>query len=273
MISFLTDYGLYDGFVAACHGVIARIAPDERITDITHLVPARDIRRGAAVLAETVPYLPDGSVHVAVVDPGVGTGRRAVVLVSARGDLLVGPDNGLLPEAAGALGGLVAAYEIKSPAVLAARVSHTFHGRDVFCPAGAHLAAGTPVAEVGPELDPASLVRLHAPVCRRDPATGEVVGEVRTVDHFGNVQTAIGAGPLAESGLVPGPGAAVLLRLTGRAQPLRVPFGRTLGDVPPGELVAFLDSAGLFTVAVNCGDGASRLGVRPGSTVVVSTAR
>lgn len=113
-ISLTTDYGLTDGFVAACHGVIARIAPSARVIDVTHLVPPADVRRGAAVLAQTVPYLPVG-VHVAVVDPGVGTTRRGVALATP-GGLLVGPDNGLLPDAAAALGGVTAAVELTEPA-------------------------------------------------------------------------------------------------------------------------------------------------------------
>ncbi|MEV4390309.1 SAM-dependent chlorinase/fluorinase, partial [Micromonospora sp. NPDC049580] len=165
-VSLTTDYGLTDGFVAACHGVIARIAPAARVIDVTHLVPPADVRRGAAVLAQTVPYLPVG-VHVAVVDPGVGTARRGVALATP-GGLLVGPDNGLLPDAAAALGGVTAAVELTEPRWLAARVSGTFHGRDVFAPVAARLALGAPLAEAGPAVDPDGLVRLPPAVVARD---------------------------------------------------------------------------------------------------------
>ncbi|MEV1147882.1 SAM-dependent chlorinase/fluorinase, partial [Micromonospora sp. NPDC049799] len=146
-ISLTTDYGLADGFVAACHGMIARLAPTARVIDVTHLVPAADVRRGATVLAQTVPYLPAG-VHVAVVDPGVGTERRGVVLDTPDG-LLVGPDNGLLLDAAAALGGIRVAAELANAEWFAPRVSATFHGRDVFAPVAARLALGAPLTGAG----------------------------------------------------------------------------------------------------------------------------
>ena len=160
-ISFTTDYGRRDGFVAACHGAIAKIAPAARVIDITHEIPPGDVARGAVVLAQTVGDLPT-SVHVAVVDPGVGTARRPVAL-RAPGGLLVGPDNGLLIWAAEALGGVAEAVELRNPAWLAPKVTRTFHGRDIFAPVAARLAAGQPLSEAGPAIDPADLVRLPAP--------------------------------------------------------------------------------------------------------------
>ena len=139
-LSFLTDYGLEDGFVAACHGVAARIAPHASIIDVTHLVPPGDIRRGAAVLAQTVPYLPP-AVHVAVVDPGVGTARRGVA-VAAGDSVFVGPDNGLLSWAVTASGGAARAFSLTNRELWLARVAATFHGRDIFMPVAAHLAGG-----------------------------------------------------------------------------------------------------------------------------------
>jgi S-adenosylmethionine hydrolase len=139
-LSFLTDYGLDDGFVAACHGVAATIAPSVRIIDITHLVPPGDVRRGAAVLAQTLPYLPRG-VHVAVVDPGVGTGRRGVA-VQVGESILVGPDNGLLSWAVTRAGGASSAYQLTNGELWLHPLSPTFHGRDIFIPVAAHLAAG-----------------------------------------------------------------------------------------------------------------------------------
>ncbi|WP_376701403.1 SAM hydrolase/SAM-dependent halogenase family protein [Micromonospora carbonacea] len=253
-ISLTTDYGLADGFVAACHGVIARLAPAVRVIDVTHLVPPADVRRGAAVLAQTVPYLPVG-VHVAVVDPGVGTARRGVALATP-GGTLVGPDNGLLPDAAAALGGVTAAVELTNPDWLAPRVSRTFHGRDVFAPVAARLAAGAPLADAGPAVDPAGLVRLPEPVVRAEP--GGFAAEVLTVDHFGNVQLAAPGDRLA-----PLP---ARLRVAGRA----AAHGRTFGDAPPGALVAYVDSAGLVAAAVNGGRAANVLGVAPGDLVTVT---
>ncbi|GAB3173067.1 hypothetical protein FHX75_1457 [Micromonospora palomenae] len=252
-ISLATDYGLADGFVAACHGVIARIAPAVRVIDVTHLVPAADVRRGSAVLAQTVPSLPY-AVHVAVVDPGVGTARRGIALITP-GGLLVGPDNGLLLAAAEALGGLTAAVELTNPEWLAPEVSRTFHGRDVFAPVAARLALGAPPADAGPPVDPATLVRLPEPVLRRD-ADG-FTAEVLTVDHFGNVQLAAGADLLAT---VP-----PTTRVAGRA----AVRGRTFADAPAGALVLFVDSANLLAVAVNGGRAADLLGVAPGDVVTV----
>src|SRR6516225_9528136 len=149
-LSFLTDYGLEDGFVAACHGVSARIAPHADIIDVTHLIPPGDVRRGAAVLAQTVPYLPP-AVHVAVVDPGVGTGRRGVA-VAAGDSVFVGPDNGLLSWAVTASGGAVRAFSLTNRALWLDSVSATFHGRDIFMPVAAHLAADTDLAAAGEEI-------------------------------------------------------------------------------------------------------------------------
>ncbi|MFF5171098.1 S-adenosyl-l-methionine hydroxide adenosyltransferase family protein [Micromonospora sp. NPDC000089] len=256
-ISLTTDYGLTDGFVAACHGVIGRIAPAVRVIDVTHQVPPADVRRGATVLAQTVPHLPYG-VHVAVVDPGVGTDRRGVALV-APGGLLVGPDNGLLLPAAAALGGVTAAVELTNPDWLAPTVSRTFHGRDVFAPVASRLALGAPAAQAGPAVDPAALVELPPPVLR-----GEADGftaEVLTVDHFGNVQLAAGADLLAgqpETATVDGRPAVV---------------GATFADVPAGALVLLVDSADRLAVAVNGGRAADLLGVAPGDLVTVRSGR
>ncbi|KRV51202.1 hypothetical protein AQ490_02910 [Wenjunlia vitaminophila] len=266
--SFLTDYGLQDGFVGACRGVIATIAPGVVVIDISHLVPPQDVRRGAAVLADTVPSLPPGTVHIAVVDPGVGTARRPVAVATARGDLLVGPDNGLLPPAAEALGGVVAAHTLTNPELMAASPSSTFHGRDVFAPVAAHLALGVGLADTGPAIDPADLVRLPVPRCRLDSAAGLAEGEVVTVDRFGNVQTSLGQQMLLALGLRPGQ----RLRLRVGAEPGggEVPYATTFGEVPRGALVGFVDSSGRFALAVNGGSAEARLGLSPGDPVTVT---
>lgn len=262
-ITFTTDYGLADGFPAVCEGVIARIAPDARVLHVTHQVPAQDVRRGAEVLAQAVPYLPS-AVHLAVVDPGVGTARRAVALATL-GGALVGPDNGLLVPAADALGGVVAAVELTE--FLLEPVSATFHGRDVFAPAAAHLALGRPLTELGPELDPAGLIRLPVPLTSAVP--GRLTTEVLGVDGFGNVQLAAGAADLDAAGAVPG--RRVHVEIGGRSVEARV--GRTFADVPPGSAVVLLDSAARVAVAVNGGSAAAVFGGRVGEAAVVLVER
>jgi S-adenosyl-L-methionine hydrolase (adenosine-forming) len=261
-VTLLTDYGLEDGFVAACHGVIASICPPARIIDITHLVPPGDVRRGAAIMAQTVPYLPVG-VHVAVVDPGVGTRRRAIAV--ATGDrVFVGPDNGVLSWAA--TGPDVRAWELTERALWREPVSATFHGRDVFAPVAAHIAAGRDVATVGPELDPDDLVRLPPP--SRTVRDGTAEGEVVTVDRFGNVQLSLTGPDLEAIGARRGEAVSV----TAGRHSLRMPYGETFGSVPPGELVAYTDATGLVALAVNGGNAAQRLGLPPGARVRVTAA-
>ncbi|GID25861.1 SAM hydrolase/SAM-dependent halogenase family protein [Paractinoplanes brasiliensis] len=251
-ISLTTDYGTFDGFVAACHGSIARIAPDVRVIDVTHHVPPADVARGAAVLAQTAPHLPP-SVHVAVVDPGVGTSRRGIVVTTANG-LLVGPDNGLLIWAAEALGGVEAAHEISANGA----VSSTFHGRDVFAPAAARLALGGKPSEAGPEIDKDSLVRLPDPAVT--VGDGWLEAEVLTVDRFGNVQLA------ATGEMLRGLGNELVVNGTVSAH-----LGRTFADVVQGDLLVFEDSAGHVAIAVNNGRAVVVLSVRPGDVVKVAT--
>jgi S-adenosyl-L-methionine hydrolase (adenosine-forming) len=261
-LTFITDYGLEDGFVGACHGVAARIAPGVRVIDITHLVQPGDVRRGAAVLAQTIPYLPP-AVHVAVVDPGVGTARRGVA-VKAGDSILVGPDNGLLSWAIAAKGGGEQAFQLTNGDLWLHPVSPTFHGRDIFMPVAAHLAAGKDPSSAGDEIDLAELVTLPAPTSRvRD---GEAEGEVMSVDRFGNVQLSIVAADIGALGV--GFGSQVVVR-AGRRQ-LTVPFLETFAAVAPGEIVAFTDSAGLISLAVNAGDAAQQLGLPPGAHVRLS---
>lgn len=260
-IGFLSDYGLTDGFVGVCHGVIATTAPCVRVIDVCHEVPSGDLRRGSALLAQSAPFLPPG-VLLAVVDPGVGTRRRALVL--AAGDsYLVGPDNGLLLPAARALGGVTAAFEITAPQVQRRPVAATFHGRDVFAPVAARLAVGMDPAQVGPAVPVEDLVRLRKPVARLTPHRLE--GEVLTVDRFGNVQTSLAAALLADGGLREGTALTVHCR-TGE---LRVPFARTYGDVAPGDLVGYIDSAGLFALALNADSASTEYDLYPGDPVAL----
>ena len=255
-VSFTTDYGSSDAFVGICKGVLAGIAPHARVLDVTHAIGAQDVRRGASVLASAVPYLPP-SVHVAVVDPGVGTARRGVVVV-AGASVLVGPDNGLLVPAADALGGVSGCFELTEPRFRLPVVSATFHGRDIFAPAAAHLANGERPAAFGAEVDPDSLVRLAAPVSR--VADGVVEAEIVGVDHFGNVQLAAGPDALATLGT-----SAIVEFGQSRFE---VTVGRTFGDVPVGELLVHVDAAGAVAIAVNGGSAAAVLGGESGLVVV-----
>jgi S-adenosylmethionine hydrolase len=253
MISFTTDYGLSDGFVAACHGVLARLAPTTRVLDITHLIPPGDIRRGAAILAQTVPSLPVG-VHLAVVDPGVGTSRRPVALATRDGSHLVGPDNGLLLPAAEALGGPAIAVHLTNPEWFAPRISSTFHGRDIFAPVAARLATGALLRDAGPEID--DLVTL--PPLHVEYTPGRLSADVLTVDHFGNVQL---AAPAALLSTVP---ADV------HVNDIPARHTSTFAEAEPHALVVLADSAGYVAVAVNGGDAATRLSLAPGARVTIT---
>jgi hypothetical protein len=254
-ISLTTDYGRSDGFAAALHGVIARIAPTVRVIDVTHDVRPGDVARGAAVLAQTVPDLPV-SVHVAVVDPGVGTVRRAIALATD-GGLLVGPDNGLLLPAADALGGITEAVELTKRDWHHETVSATFHGRDIFAPVAARLATGAPLRDAGSLVAAADLVRLPPPVV--ELGDGVIEAEVLTVDRFGNVQLAATAHDLdrlGENVLVSG---------------LRAVRAATFGDAPHGSLIVFGDSAGHAAVAINGGRAVVALGIEPGDVLRIAT--
>jgi S-adenosylmethionine hydrolase len=251
VITFLTDYGLEDPFVGVCHGVIARLCPSARVIDLTHGVARGDVRGGALVLREALPYLPVG-VHLAVVDPGVGGERRAVAVALADGRVLVGPDNGLLALSFEMGGGVVEAVDIgRSPFALSP-ISATFHGRDIFAPVAARLAGGATLAEAGEPCDPGGLVTLELPRPRVEDDV--LVAHAVYVDRFGNVQLdAEGQEFHARSG----GGVAVSVR--GESWPAVVV--RTFADVPVGELIVHEDSSGRLALAVNQGSAVDRLGV------------
>lgn len=257
-IVFLTDYGWSDAFVGICHGVMARIAPDARVIDLTHSVPRQDILRGAVELARAVPYMPPDAVYVAVVDPTVGSTRRAVA-VAAGAALLVGPDNGVLSLAWDALGGPTDPVEITNPDIVLAPVSRTFHGRDVFAPAAAHLAAGTPLADLGPAIDPASLERLDVPGPMVAP--GAVGARVTATDGFGNVQLNATEVDLDAAGVA---GGRVLI-VNGR----HLPRAGTFAELPEREPGLIIDSDGHLAIVVNRGNAAVMLGLAAGDAVVV----
>lgn len=265
-IVFISDFGLDDEFVGTCHGVIARISPGSRVIDLTHGVPPQDVVRAALILAESVPFMPGDAVYLAVVDPGVGTRRRAVAVRSRRGPLLVGPDNGVLSLAWDRLGGAAGAFEITSESVLLPAASRTFHGRDVFAPAAAHLAAGMRPEELGGPVDTGSL--NSARVTEPQVHDGRIHGEVLGVDRFGNVQLNVREGHLAEAGL--DQAGSVRVRTVERAMTVR--RVATFGDVEAGEFAALTDSRGWLAVIRTGGSAAQTLRLELGDPVVVEAA-
>lgn len=260
-ITFISDYGLTDPFVGICHAVMARIAPHVQVIDLTHGVTRHDVTGGALALADCAPYLPRG-VHLAVVDPGVGTERRAVALTAGQ-HVLVGPDNGLLLPAAERLGGVDGAWELVTPAYRLEPLSATFHGRDVFAPAAAHLARGVPPTELGPARDPVGLTRLDLPGARRDE--GRLEAAVVGVDGFGNVALSALGEDLAAVGLDAGDTVAV--EVGGGSTTATV--ARAFADVPDDVLALLVDSTGRVALAVNGGDAARLLDAHPGSAVAI----
>ena len=259
-VTFLSDFGLQDDFVGTCHGVIKRIAPDAEIIDITHGIPPQQVLQGALVLANTLPYMPAG-VHLAVVDPGVGGARRALALHDAEGRHYVGPDNGLLLPAADRFGGVATAHELANPDYALQPVSRTFHGRDLFAPAAAHLARGVPLSDLGPPIAVDALVRLDVP----EPDVGalEIGATVLYVDRYGNVQLNLTRAHLDGAGLVPG--TRVELEVDGARHD--VVAARTFADAPAGTPILYEDSYRNVALAVSSGNAAERYGARPGEPV------
>jgi S-adenosyl-L-methionine hydrolase (adenosine-forming) len=259
VISFMTDYGLADGFVGVCHGVIARGCPDARVIDLTHEIPRHDVHSGALVLAASIEYLPERAVHLAVVDPGVGSGRRAVALGGESGARFVGPDNGLLAAAVRAAGGAADAVEIGRSSFALAGASATFHGRDLFAPVAAALAAGVALGEVGEPIEPASLAaltRTHA--SREDHA---LVAHVQYVDQFGNLQLDAEAPDIS---WITAAGALAVSSLAWDHPPQAIRHGVTFADVEAGDLVLYEDAHRRPAIAVNRGSAAQRLGLAVG---------
>jgi S-adenosyl-L-methionine hydrolase (adenosine-forming) len=263
-IVFLSDYGFQDEYVGVCHGVIARIAPDAPVVDLTHAVPPHDVLRGALVLAASIRYMPGDAVYIAVVDPGVGTIRKGVAVRTASGADLVGPDNGLLAPAWEGLGGAVRAAEITSERVLLRPVSPTFHGRDVFAPAAAHLATGMALEELGPDVPVDDLARLWVP--EPDAIPDGLRTSVLAVDRFGNVQLAARPNDLEAAGLAD----ASAVRVSTTHRSLIVPRVRTFADLAQGQVGLSTDSAGFLALVVNLGSAAFELGLEAGSEVVLA---
>ena len=260
-VCFLTDFGLTDDFVGTCHGVIKRIAPDAQIIDVTHGVPRQAILQGALILANTLPYMPPG-VHLAVVDPGVGGPRRALALRDRSGRFFVGPDNGLLIPAA-ERAGIEEARELANPAYALETVSRTFHGRDLFAPAAAHLAAGVPLEELGPPLDVELLVRLDLPAPRA--GEGVVTATMVYADSFGNVALNLSREDVENVGIVTG--TRVELELGG--EPYYAVAARTFADAAGGDMILYEDSYGAMSVAVTGGNAATLLRAEAGDAITI----
>jgi S-adenosylmethionine hydrolase len=286
-ITFLSDYGNTDEFAGVCRAVIAKISPESAVIDLTHAIPRHDIARGAGALGRALPFTPPG-VHLAVVDPGVGTVRRPVAVRVAEEDrVLVGPDNGLLSPAISTLGGALEAADLTGSTFARASVAATFHGRDLFAPVAAHLAKGASVAEAGEPIEPESLF-VVTPV---EPVVepGRLLAQVADIDGFGNA--ALGASgqdlDLAGAGL---PDAPTSVRLTApdggdgaaRAASATPPAtieiagrkhhatrGRAFADAAEGGLLVYVDSSNRVALAVNRGSAAASLGVEPGDEVAV----
>jgi S-adenosyl-L-methionine hydrolase (adenosine-forming) len=261
-ITFLSDYGYEDEFAGVCRAVIARIAPDAPVIDLTHGISRHAVGEGAFVLAAALPYAPAG-IHLAVVDPGVGSPRRAVAVRAASEDrILVGPDNGLLWPAVERLGGAVEAVDVSLSALRLEPISATFHGRDVFAPVAAHLAAGAKLIEAGEPLDPRDLVRLESPRARVEPGP-RVVAHVVRADRFGNLILDFAEPELPASGLRLGRP----LRAEAGGGDHEAVYARAFADVAEGGLLLYLDSSGSLALAVNRGSAAERLGIGPGDEV------
>ena len=252
VLTFLSDYGLDDEFVGVCHGVMARLAPEARILDVTHGIPRHDVRSGALILRRALPYFPPG-VHLAVVDPEVGGERRPIAARTAEEDrILVGPDNGLLALAASRFGGITEAVDLVRSPLRLEPVSATFHGRDIFAPVAARLAAGAPLADAGEPVEPDRLFPLEMPLARMED--GDLVAHALAFDRFGNVMLDVEHDELTTLGLRLGYGVVI------DGEPAR--YTTTFADVPPGALMLYEDAYRALALAVNRGSAADRLGLR-----------
>jgi S-adenosyl-L-methionine hydrolase (adenosine-forming) len=263
IVSLLTDYGREDDFVGVCHAVILGIHPEARIVDLSHGIARHDVRHGAIVLSNTLPYVPKG-VHLAIVDPQVGTERRAVALKTDDDRILVGPDNGLLSLAWERFGGIAEAVDVSRSPHRLEPVSATFHGRDLFAPVAAHLAAGAPLAEAGEALDPDALETIELPEWRREGDT--IVAHVLIIDRFGNVSLNLSHDDLAGTGIVLG--GQVELRVG--AERYLANVAHTFADVRAGDILVYEDSYRALSIAINRGDAAATMQVGPDAEVRIT---
>lgn len=281
-VVFLTDFGYEDEFTGVCRVVIDRISPGTRVIDLTHGIAPGDVRRGALALAAAVDYAAP-AVFLAVVDPGVGTARRALVL-GAGEHFFVGPDNGLLWLAAERAGGVTAAFEISNSPARLEPVMRTFHGRDIFSPVAARLAAGHAPATLGEEIDPESVVRIELPVAEVTEDT--VVVTVLAGDRYGNLMLNLGPEQIAQSFLAHGMSVSIEVdrddergsaarpasKPPAVPAPRKVAFVSAFGEVEAGEVLLYPDSSGSLALAVNRGDASALLGLEPDDRIRLSPA-
>jgi len=263
LITLLSDFGLKDPYVAEMKGVISTISPRSRIIDISHSIEKFNIRMGAFTLVSATPYFPKGTIHVAVVDPSVGTKRRAI-LVETKRAFYFGPDNGLLMLAA-QKEGIRHVYSITNPKLMLLRVSFTFHGRDVFAPAAAYFANGTPPTNFGPEITDYAVPEFAKPSLK----AGELKGEVLHIDDFGNIITNITSKDLEKIGAKP----KNFLTIRLENKPWKIRFGKTYGDALTKNALALIGSNDFLEIAVNQGNASKKFKIKVGNTLVVSTRR
>ena len=268
VVSLLTDYGLADGFVGVLHSVLHRRLPGVAVVDLGHETRPGDVRAASLALRRAAPYLSPGVV-VAVVDPGVGTTRRAVAIKAKHADLVfVGPDNGLLLPALDRLGGASSAVEIRLRFTEVPGSGPTFDGRDVFAPAAALLAGGGEVDRLGPPVPVPGLQRLPVPVCRGLPG-GALEAEVTWVDRYGNVQLAAAPGDLSPTGR--GTGARLVVSVPGGGRH-EARWVKAFADLGPGELGTLVDSDGHVALCLNGAPASARLRVGETDRLVLSPA-
>jgi S-adenosylmethionine hydrolase len=255
-ISLLTDFGLDQEYAAVCKAVILSLCPSATIVDISHTVPSYDIEEGAFMLKNFVTYAPVG-VHVVVIDPGVGTQRRGIAIKTKRGDTLVGPDNGVLTEAVTLLT-FETGVVLENDQYMLDQVSASFHGRDVFAPAAAHIANGVPLAAFGRHITESDIMTLPGLECVQNGK--KIYGTVVRIDRFGNIQTSIPAEMLYKK-------PEITLEIEKRLFVL--PYVETFGDVEPGELLVYKDSDGLVTISQNQGNAFNVLHVKKKTRITV----
>jgi hypothetical protein len=261
-MTLLTDYGAGSEHVGALHAVVASRAPGVDRIDLAHDLPPGDVRYGATVFARLVPLAPVG-VHLAVIDPGVGTTRRAVAIECADGRLLVGPDNGLLRPAADHLG-IIRAVELSAAEHLRTVVAPTFHGRDIFAPAAAHLAGDGALTDLGPDVDPRSLVALALP--RPEVSAGRITTIVLGADRFGNVELVAGPSDVTGSGIAVGD--AVTVQIAATVAMGRV--GEVFADIASGGVLVYIDSHRSLAIAIRDGNARDHFDAHAGARVEVS---
>jgi S-adenosylmethionine hydrolase len=259
-ISFLSDFGRRDEFVGVVHGVIGKLAPESQVIDVSHEVPRGDIMAGALAMTRAIQYLPDG-VALMVVDPGVGSTRRALALETPWG-YFVGPDNGLMSPAVTLIGGATRIVSIENPEAMIPSPGSTFHGRDVFAPAAALLASGeATLDQLGPDVNEDDLTPLLLPLS--ETKDGVVSGKCWWVDAFGNVETNVGPDDLVAVGASPGNHVTVQIGATSHS----LPWTHSFSDVGEGEALIHVDSAGLMAVAVNGASAAEKFRLHDGVSV------